>query len=62
MVTGRGPSLFMLSGVPAAGKTAPQVEDAQRADVTRVANEGVSEAEMNRVKTQWIASNVYERD
>lgn len=62
MVTGRGPSLFMLSGVPAAGKTAQQVEDALRAEVTRVAKEGVSEAELNRVKTQWIASTVYERD
>ncbi|MBU0747048.1 MAG: insulinase family protein [Gammaproteobacteria bacterium] len=62
MVTGRGPSLFMLSGVPAAGKTAQQVEDALRAEVTRVAREGVSEAELTRVKTQWIASTVYERD
>ena len=62
MVTGRGPSLFMLSGVPAAGKTAQQVEDALRAEVTRVAKDGVSEAELNRVKTQWIASTVYERD
>lgn len=62
MVTGRGPSLFMLSGVPAAGKTAQQVEDALRAEVARVASEGVSEAELARVKTQWIASTVYERD
>ncbi|MBV7543808.1 pitrilysin family protein [Acidovorax sp. sic0104] len=62
MVTGRGPSLFMLSGVPAAGKSAQQVEDALRAEVTRVARDGVSEAELARVKTQWIASTVYERD
>ena len=62
MVTGRGPSLFMLTGVPAAGKTAQQVEEALRAEVARVAREGVSEAELTRVKTQWIASTVYERD
>ena len=62
MLTGRGPSLFMLSGVPAAGKTAQQVEDALRAEVARVAKDGVSEAELARVKTQWIASTVYERD
>ena len=62
MVTGRGPSLFMLSGVPAAGKTAQQVEDALRAEVGRVARDGVSDAELARVKTQWIASTVYERD
>ena len=62
MVTGRGPSLFLLSGVPAQGKTAQQVEDALRAEVARVAREGVSEAELSRVKTQWIASTVYQRD
>ena len=62
MVSGRGPGLFMLTGVPAAGKTAQQVEDALRAEVARVAQGGVSEAELARVKTQWIASTVYERD
>ncbi|MCW5320755.1 insulinase family protein [Verminephrobacter aporrectodeae subsp. tuberculatae] len=62
MVMGRGPGLFMLSGVPAAGKTAQQVEDALRAEVARVAREGVGEAELARVKTQWIAASVYERD
>lgn len=62
MVTGRGPSLFLLSGVPAEGKTAQQVEEALRAEVARVAAEGVSEAELSRVKTQWIAATVYQRD
>ena len=62
MVTGRGPSLFMLSGVPAAGKTAAQVEAALRAQLERVAREGVSEAELSRVKTQWAASTIYARD
>ncbi|MBY0409186.1 MAG: insulinase family protein, partial [Burkholderiaceae bacterium] len=62
MVTGRGPSLFMLSGVPAADRTTAQVEDALRTEVARVARDGISEAELARVKTQWIASTVYERD
>lgn len=62
MVTGRGPALFLLTGVPAAGRTAAQVEQALRAEVARVARDGVSEAELARVKTQWIASTVYERD
>ncbi len=61
-VLGRGPSLFYLSGVPAQGKTAQQVEDALRAQVARVASEGVSPAELERVKTQWVASTVYQRD
>ncbi|MDD2713062.1 MAG: pitrilysin family protein [Simplicispira sp.] len=61
-VMGRGPSLFYLSGVPAQGKTAQQVEDALRAQVARVASEGVNAAELERVKTQWVASTVYQRD
>ena len=61
-VMGRGPSLFILSGVPAKGKTTPQLEQALRAQVQRIAKEGVSEAELKRVKTQWRASQVYERD
>ena len=59
---GRGPQLFTLEGVPAPGKTAAQVEAALREQVARVAREGVTEAELNRVKTQWVASAVYKRD
>ena len=61
-LTGRGPQLFTLSGVPAQGKSAAQVEAALRAQVARVAAEGVNEAELERVKTQWVASEVYKRD
>jgi len=59
---GRGPQLFTLSAVPAQGKTAEQVEVALRDQVARIATEGVSEAELNRVKTQWVASAVYKLD
>ncbi len=59
---GRGPQLFVLDGVPAPGKTAAQVEAALREQVARVAREGISAAELERVKTQWIASEVYKRD
>ncbi|MCW5260709.1 insulinase family protein [Verminephrobacter eiseniae] len=62
LVIGRGPSLFLLSGVPAAGRAAQQVEDALRAEVARVARDGVGQAELDRVKTQWIAASVYQRD
>lgn len=61
-LTGRGPQLFSLSGVPAAGKTPEQVEQALRAQIARVAREGVSEAELRRVKTRWVASEVYKLD
>jgi zinc protease len=59
---GRGPQLFVLDGVPAAGKTPEQVEAALREQVAKLAREGVSEAELNRVKTQWVASEVYKLD
>ena len=39
-----------------------QVESALRAQVDRIAREGVQEAELQRVKTQWIASEVYKLD
>ena len=59
---GRGPQLFTLEGVPAQGKTAAQVELALREQITRIARDGVTEAELNRVKTQWVASQVYKLD
>ncbi|NUN63033.1 MAG: insulinase family protein, partial [Burkholderiaceae bacterium] len=61
-VVGRGPAQFVLTGVPAKGKTAQQVEDALRAEVARIARDGVTPAELERVKTQWVASKVYGRD
>jgi zinc protease len=59
---GRGPQVFTLDGVPAPGKTAEQVGAALRAEVAKVAREGVTEAELNRVKTQWISGEVYKLD
>ncbi len=61
-LSGRGPQVFTLEGVPAKGKTPEQLEAALRAQVARIAKEGVSEAELKRVKAQWLASNVYQRD
>jgi len=61
-LVGRGPQLFVLTGVPAQGKTPAQVEAALRAQVKKVADEGISQAELARVKTQWVAGRVYERD
>ncbi len=59
---GRGPQLFVMDGVPAAGKSPEQLEHALRAQVERVAREGVSAAELARVKTQWRAGQVFKRD
>ena len=59
---GRGPQLFTLDGVPAEGKTTRQVADALREQIRVIARDGVSEAELHRVKTQWIASETYKLD
>lgn len=59
---GRGPQEFTLSAVPARGVSAEMAAAALKAEVARVAREGVSEAELRRVKTQWTASEVYKLD
>ena len=59
---GRGPQLFYLDGAPAKGKTTAQVEAALREQIALIAKNGVSEVELNRVKTQWVASEVYKLD
>ena len=59
---GRGPQIFSLDGIPADGKTTQQVAEALRKQVAMVASSGVSEAELNRVKTQWVASETYKLD
>ncbi|MGE5651699.1 pitrilysin family protein [Noviherbaspirillum sp. UKPF54] len=58
----RGPSLFLLDGTPAKGTTTEQLEKLLRAEVARIANEGVSEEELKRVKAQLIAGQIYKRD
>jgi len=61
-LAGRGPQLFSLIAVPAAGVAPEPVAAALKAEVARVAREGVTEAELQRVKTQWLASETYQLD
>lgn len=60
--TSRGEATFVLGGAPAKGKTVQELEAALRAEIKRIADEGVSDAELERIKTQTIASQVYKRD
>jgi len=60
--SGRGPQVFVLDGVPAKGKTTEQLEAALREQIARIVKDGVSEAEMKRVRAQWLASTTYQRD
>lgn len=59
---GRGPAQFTLSAVPAAGVPAQEVEKALKDELQRVATDGVNETELQRVKTQWAASEIYKLD
>jgi zinc protease len=58
----RGEALFMLDGQPAEGKTVAELETALRGEIKRIQDEGISAEELERVKTQIIASQVYKRD
>ena len=59
---GRGPSLFVLGATPARGIGTRELEQRLRAEVDRIARNGVTEQEMRRVKTRLIASQIYKRD
>jgi zinc protease len=61
-LTGRGPGLFTLSGVPAAGRSVAELQQALREQIARVAAEGVDERELERIRIGYVASRVYQRD
>jgi len=60
--TGRGEALFMLEGTPATGKSVADMEAALRAEIERIQREGVTAEELERVKTQVVAAQVFKRD
>ncbi|MBK6632593.1 MAG: insulinase family protein [Betaproteobacteria bacterium] len=60
--TVRGEALFYVSGTPAEDRSVTELEAALREEIVRVAREGVSAQELERVKTQTIAAQVYKRD
>ena len=60
--TVRGEATFVVSGTPAEGRTVADLEAALRGEIARVAAEGVGAQELERVRTQVIAAQVYKRD
>jgi len=58
----RHPTLFVISGNPAPGHTVEDLERAIRAQLERVKKERVGETELDRVKAQVAANNVFQRD
>ena len=59
---GRGPVLFMLAGAPTKDSSVEKLEAALRAELQKIAKEGVSIEELKRVKAQVIAGQIYKRD
>ncbi|MSQ58785.1 MAG: insulinase family protein [Betaproteobacteria bacterium] len=58
----RGEALFFLDGTPAPGKSVLTLEAALREEIRKIAEDGVSEQELKRVKAQVVASQVYQLD
>lgn len=58
----RGPGMFMIDATPAPGKSVAALGKAIRGELERVQRDGISEAELARVKAQVIAADVYQRD
>jgi zinc protease len=55
-------SLFMLEGTPSQGKTVADLEAALLQQVDKIKTSGVTPEELQRVKAQVIAAEVYKRD
>jgi len=58
----RLPGMLVLDGNPAQGRDLAQLEAALRKEVRHLRDDLVSEQELERVRTQVVASKVYERD
>lgn len=58
----RGPGMFMIDATPAPGKTTDELEKAIRGQIEQIQRDGISEAELARVKAQVIAADVFQRD
>jgi zinc protease len=58
----RGPGLFMIDATPAEGHAVAELEAAIRGEIARIQREGVSPQELERVKSQIIAADVFQRD
>ena len=58
----RLPGMLLLDGIPAQGRTIDELEQAILAQIQRLRDEPVAEAELERIRNQLIAAKVYEKD
>ena len=61
-MTARGPGLFYLQGSPSEGKTRADLEAGLRAEIARIAKDGVAADELARARAQLVAREVYKLD
>jgi zinc protease len=60
--TARGPGMFTMEGTPSEGKTVADLEAALRDQLAKLIRDGVSADELQRIKAQVTANEVYKRD
>ncbi len=60
--TARGPGMFYLLGSPSEGRTRAELEAGLRAEIARIAEQGVTGEELARAKAQYVAGQVYKLD
>jgi zinc protease len=59
---GRGATLFLFDGTPAADRSTKDLEETIRSEIERIKKEPISAEELARVKAQVVASDVFRRD
>lgn len=62
MIQRGGVSLFLVDGTPSEGTSVGDLETAILGEIEQVKESGVTEEELQRVKAQVIAADVYQRD
>ena len=58
----RGPELFLISVSMAKGKTVAQAEDSIRKALKEVADQGILDSELRRIKVRILSDQIYKRD
>jgi zinc protease len=61
-IINRGPAMFTFDGTPSEGSSVEDLELAIRGEIDNLKDNGVTEEELQRVKAQVIAADVYKRD
>ena len=58
----RGPGMFSVDASPVEGQSVAVVQAALKEEIARLIKDGVSDAELGRVKAQVLAGQVYQQD